>query len=333
MSNNSIFERLIKQQLKAVVIRELNKNLLDSGLLKNILFEGDIIKLVIDLPADLEIDQKNLEQNIKRTLLEHKDVRIVFSSKFEPSYKPKQKLDNVQNVLLFSATKGGVGKSTSALNSAIALSTLGYSVGILDADIYGPTIPQLLGISKKPEFIEKKMIPINYKGVYSMSLGYLVDDEQAAMWRGPMLSKVLHQLILGVVWPDLDFLIVDMPPGTGDVYISLTENFVINGVVLVTTPQTIAINMLKKSLSFFKRMNISLLGVIENMSCFYDTSGNKHDIFGTSNEDIYKALELNLLARIPISSKIVQSSSQEFEFSQEPEFFPYIEIAEKLLRF
>jgi len=228
-----------------------------------------------------------------------------------------------------------VGKSTTAVNLAIALARMGFSTGLVDADIYGPTIPKLLNIQCKPEISEGKMLPIKKYGIYSISIGYIIDESQAAIWRGPMISKTLYQLLVGVTWPELDYLIIDMPPGTGDIYLSLAENFVIDGVVLVTTPQHIALTMVKKSNSFFNKTNIPIIGIVENMSYFHDVDNDiTHNIFGPNlTEDKAISMKTQLLGQIPLIPKISQFSDLGACLQEEKEFTIYSNIAQKVSNF
>ena len=326
MSNNNLNSQLIKQVLKQVIV--------DSELISAIVIKDNNLNLVIDLPENASVDQEKISQEIKQILLAEfsalEDVRVIFSKKIvkpEPQEKVKQRIPRVKKIILLASAKGGVGKSTTATNIALALSELGFKVGLVDADIYGPTVPKLLDIQQNPEALDGKMLPIFKRGIYSISIGYIIDEARATIWRGPMVSKSLYQLLLGVTWPELDYLIVDMPPGTGDIYLSLAENFVIDGVLLITTPQNIAITMLKKSIDFFNKTNIPIIGVIENMSYFFDPETNiKHHIFGSN---LTKEIDLPILGQIPLIPKISQFSDQGLSLIKEKEFLPYIEIAKK----
>lgn len=341
MSNNNYNYTLIKETLEAIHIEGVDDNIVKAGILSALTIQNDVLNVIIEFPQELVIDQEYITNKIDKLITSKftnlKEVRVIFSAKRavntpEKPIKTKQRIPNVKKIILLASAKGGVGKSTTAANIAIALSNLGHKVGIVDADIYGPTIPKLLGIKQKPEIYDNKMIPIEKYGIYSISIGYLIEDNQAAIWRGPMISKTLYQLLLGVKWPDLDYLIVDMPPGTGDIYLSLAENFVIDGVVLITTPQHIALNMLKKSLSFFNKTNIPIVGVIENMSFFFDETNNiTHNIFGKNltNEEA-KNMGSRLLAQIALIPKISNFSDNGLSLSKEKEFTIYNEIAEKL---
>jgi len=338
MSNNNLDPTLIKDALRHIPIKNFEGNIIDNSLLSALIIKDNHINLVIELPAESKIDQESLTESITKVIsLKYpnlKDIRVVFSSPKKNIPKPQnsekilQNIPKVKKIILLAATKGGVGKSTTATNIALALNQLGFKVGLVDGDIYGPTIPKLLAINEKPEILNGKMLPIKKRGIYSISIGYLISESQATIWRGPMVSKSLYQLLLGTAWPELDYLIIDMPPGTGDVYLSIAENFVIDGVILITTPQNIALTMIQKSIDFFNKTNIPLVGIVENMSYFFDPENNiTHYIFGPS---LVKKLDLKLLGQIPLSPKISQFNDQGFSLVQEKEFLPYLEIAKNL---
>jgi ATP-binding protein involved in chromosome partitioning len=338
MSNNNYNYTEIKKFLETIYLGENKQNLVKSGILSSLNIDKDILNVVIEFPQELVIDQESITNKINKIIAQNfpnlKDVRVIFSSKriADKSIKNKQHIANVKKIILLASAKGGVGKSTTAANLAIALSSIGYKVGIVDADIYGPTIPKLLGINQKPEIVDNKMIPIKKYGVHSISIGYLVEDSQAAIWRGPMITKALYQLLVGVKWPEIDYLIIDMPPGTGDIYLSLAENFYVDGVVLITTPQHIALNMLKKSLSFFNKTNIPIIGVIENMSYFFDEENNiTHNIFGKSltSKEI-EDIGTSLIAQIALVPKISKYSDNGLSLLEEKEFAVYKDIAKKV---
>ena len=210
----------------------------------------------------------------------------------------------VRNVVLVMSGKGGVGKSTTAVNLTLALKRLGLRVGILDADIYGPSIPTMMGVSGQPLTSEdKKIVPLERFGVKMMSIGFLLeDDKQAVVWRGPMLHSALQQFLRDVQWGDLDYLVLDLPPGTGDVALTMAQKLKVTGVVMVTTPQEVALIDARKAVSMFAKVNVRVLGIVENMSYFLCPSdGVRYDIFGSGGGEKEAArLKVPLLAQIPI---------------------------------
>jgi ATP-binding protein involved in chromosome partitioning len=216
---------------------------------------------------------------------------------------PDDPLPGVKNVVLVVSGKGGVGKSSVATNLAMALLRTGWRVGLLDADIYGPSIPTMLGVSGRPVSLDGKTIePLTRFGVKLMSIGFLLEDpKQAVIWRGPMLHGALQQFMKDVTWGDLDFLVIDLPPGTGDVALTLSQRVKVTGAVMVTTPQAVATDDVYKSVSMCKKVNIPILGVVENMSWFVDSAGVRHELFGKGGgQAIADFAETTLLGQVPL---------------------------------
>ena len=217
-------------------------------------------------------------------------------------------VSGIKNIIAIASAKGGVGKSTVAANIALALSGNGAAVGILDADIYGPSQPQMLGLSgKKPNSKDgKSILPLENHGIKVMSIGFLVDCDQPMVWRGPMVTTALKQLMYQTVWGELDYLIIDMPPGTGDIQLTLSQKIPVSGAIIVTTPQKIATLDARKGLVMFQKVSISVLGVVENMSSHICSScGNIDTIFGSGGaNEITKDYNVPLLGSFPLSSSI-----------------------------
>ena len=188
---------------------------------------------------------------------------------------------DANNIIAIASGKGGVGKSTFSVNLSVALNSLGFKVGLLDADIYGPSVPRMMNISKKPEMNEnKKLIPIENYGVKCMSIGFILNEEAPTIWRGPMVMKALEQMFNGVEWGKLDYLIIDMPPGTGDAQLTLAQSAKLSGSIIVTTPQEVALTDARKGIRMFNKVNVSILGIVENMSFFKCINcDQKHFIF------------------------------------------------------
>ena len=226
-----------------------------------------------------------------------------FVDKISPgSAKLKLPISGVKKIIAVSSAKGGVGKSTISVNLAIALKKLKYKVGILDADIYGPSIPKMLGISEKPKSEDgKNLIPITKFGVQCMSIGFLVDQDTAMIWRGPMVSSAIRTFTSNVLWKDVDYLIVDLPPGTGDALMTFSQQIQIDGVVIISTPQEIALLDANRGIKMFQKLNVNILGIIENMSSFTSDDGTEHFIFGKDGaKNLSKNLHIDLLGTIPI---------------------------------
>jgi ATP-binding protein involved in chromosome partitioning len=222
-------------------------------------------------------------------------------------------LPAIKNIIAIGSGKGGVGKSTTALNIALALQQLGAKVGLLDADIYGPNQPHLLGTQEKPEIKAQNHIePVLCHGLQTMSMGYLVNAATPMVWRGPMVSSALQQLLRDTQWNNLDYLIIDLPPGTGDIQLTLSQKIPVSGAVVVTTPQDVALLDARKGLEMFRKVNVNLLGIIENMSCFQCPScGHETALFGKGGgEKLAGETDVPLLGHIPLSLEIRQKSDE-----------------------
>ena len=220
---------------------------------------------------------------------------------------PDDPLPLVKNVVLVMSGKGGVGKSSVACNLAMALSRGGWRVGLLDADIYGPSIPTMLGVTGRPVSVDGKTIePLARFGIKLMSIGFLLEDPKAAViWRGPMLHGALQQFMKDVTWGELDFLVMDLPPGTGDVALTLSQKVKVTGAVIVTTPQGVATDDVFKSVSMCKKVNIPILGVVENMSWFVDSAGMRHELFGKGGgQAVADFAEAPLIGQVPLDPSV-----------------------------
>jgi ATP-binding protein involved in chromosome partitioning len=214
--------------------------------------------------------------------------------------------ESIKNLILIASGKGGVGKSTVAVNLALAFAQSGHRTGLLDADVYGPSIPTMLGAAAKPETDGKHLLPIERHGLKLMSMGYLVEPEVAMIWRGPMLASAASQLLTDVDWGELDFLVLDLPPGTGDIQLTLAQKFKVTGAVLVTTPQEVALADVRRAKNMFDKVQITTLGLVENMSYFICPSCEaRHEIFSHGGgERSAKAMGIDFLGRIPLEPKV-----------------------------
>ena len=221
----------------------------------------------------------------------------------------KNKINGVKKVIAISSGKGGVGKSTITVNLAIALKNLKYNVGILDADIYGPSIPKMMGISEKPKSEDGvNLIPIKKFDIQCMSIGFMVSEETPMIWRGPMVASTIKTFVNKVLWNNIDFLIIDMPPGTGDALLTFSQEIDIDGAVIITTPQNVAVIDVKRGIEMFKRTNVKILGIIENMTSFKSGDGVEHFIFGKDGaKNIAHKFNIEILGQIPIDIEISKS--------------------------
>src|SRR5437867_574819 len=215
-------------------------------------------------------------------------------------------LPGVKNTISVASGEGGVGKSTVAVNLAVSLALDGASVGLIDADIYGPSIPLMMGISTKPKVVDQKLIPLEAHGIRVMSIGFLVEPLQAVIWRGPMVSGALKQFMSDVVWGELDYLVFDLPPGTGDIHLTLVQTIPLSGAVVVTTPQDIALADARKAYKMFEKVNVPILGIIENMSYHICSQcGHREEIFDTGGgRRAASELGTPFLGEIPIYTPI-----------------------------
>jgi ATP-binding protein involved in chromosome partitioning len=272
--------------------------------------EAGVVSASITVYALSDSKQKALSAAIDAALSASGAASSNISFQFEAPMRRTSADDpvpGVRNVVLVMSGKGGVGKSTCAANVALALSRLGARVGLLDADIYGPSVPTMLGVSGHPHSVDgKKIEPLSRFGVKLMSIGFLMEDPKAAIvWRGPMLHGALQQFLQDVRWGELDYLVVDLPPGTGDVALSLAQKMKVTGAVIVTTPQEVALQDVYKGVSMCEKLNVPVLGVVENMSFFIDSAGVKHFLFGEGGgQRIAEFAKAPLIGQIPLEPKV-----------------------------
>ena len=274
--------------------------------------------------------------------MSEKDANL--SKKFMDEITPKTsfkkiKIKGVKKIIAVSSGKGGVGKSTVAVNLAIAFRNLKYNVGILDADVYGPSIPKLMGISEKPKSEDGiNLIPIKKFDIQCMSIGFMVSEETPMIWRGPMVASTIKTFVNKVLWNNIDFLIIDMPPGTGDALLTFSQEVDIDGAVIVTTPQNIAVIDVKRGIEMFKRTNVKILGIIENMTSFKSADGVEHFIFGKDGaKNIAEKYNIEILGHIPIDIEISKGcdNSEPFLLNNESNNSNYNlinNIAKKILK-
>ncbi len=225
-----------------------------------------------------------------------------FKSKVTPKSFTKKPIQGTKFTIAISSAKGGVGKSTFAMNFALALKSIGLKVGILDADIYGPSLPKMMSINEKPKSVDgKSMAPVNQYGVQCMSIGFLVDKDTPMIWRGPMVTSAIKTFAQKVLWDNLDFIIVDMPPGTGDTQLTFAQEIKVDGVIIVSTPQEIALADVTRGINMFDKLKVPILGLIDNMSFFESDEGKKYNIFGEGGvEKLSKDFNKKFLGKIPI---------------------------------
>lgn len=300
----------VLEALKSVQDPDLHRDIVTLGFVQDVKIEGGSVcfKLELTTPACPVRDVlKEQAENAVMALPGVESVEVELSARVRDALKSSTLLPDVRTVIAVASGKGGVGKSTVSVNLAVALAQSGASVGLLDADVYGPSIPLMLGAtSERPLTEDQKIIPIEKFGLKLMSLGFLLEEGQAVLWRGPMVAGTVKQLLEDVAWGSLDYLIVDLPPGTGDAPMSLAQNVPLTGVVIVATPHDVAANIAGKSVQLFDRLNAPIIGVIENMSSFACPScGQVTRIFaGMSGEELAKHYEIPFLGCIPLDPSI-----------------------------
>ena len=309
----SLSEQQIKTALAAAVDPNTGKDFVAGKSLKNIKIDGSDVSFDIELgyPAKTQIDgiRKQVLAAVRAVPGVGNVSANVYSKIVAHSVQMGVKLvPGVKNIIAVASGKGGVGKSTTAVNLALALAQEGASVAILDADIYGPSQPQMLGLAgQQPESRDgENMEPLEAYGVQAMSIGFMVDVETPMVWRGPMVAQALDQLISQTKWRDVDYLIVDMPPGTGDIQLSLAQKVPVTGAVIVTTPQDIALIDARKGLKMFEKVNIPILGIVENMSIHICSKcGHEEHIFGEGGgERMGKDYDVDFLGSLPLEMAI-----------------------------
>lgn len=249
---------------------------------------------------------------------------------------PPSGLPGVKHIIAVASGKGGVGKSTVAVNLALCLHQLGLAVGLLDADIYGPSLPRLLGITQKPSSDGHTLLPIMHHGIKTMSMGFMVKEDEAVIWRGPMVQSALSQLLADVAWAPLDVLVLDMPPGTGDAQLTIAQRVPLKGAVIVSTPQDIALIDAKKGIAMFHKTQVPILGIVENMSMFTcPDCGSRHAIFGHGGaQETAAKMGVPFLGEIPLVARIRETSDSGQPISvsapQGPEAQAFLEVAKKV---
>lgn len=315
MAVKEILEKIKTLDLKDLNIQE------PTSIVKDLKVSGDIISLKLAVPEPVKEQVKNRFENLIKETNQNLKPNIEFvegepkKNPFEQPVFSKRSIKGVKRIIPVASGKGGVGKSTVATNLAMALSKLGRSVGLLDADIYGPSVPTMLGTkgARLTANVFNKIIPIEKYGVKMISMGFLLPSEDTpVIWRGPILMQALNQFLFDVDWGPLDYLILDLPPGTGDVQLSLAQNTAIDGAVVVTTPQDVALVDVKKAVSMFREVNIPILGVVENMAYFVcPETGKEYRIFGDSKvPQFVQTYNLKLLGSIPIEPDVTKYADE-----------------------
>ena len=311
----------IEQALKTITVPGEGQNMIESKAVKNIMVFADEVIVDITISNPSLQAKKRTEVDILKTIHElvYAKAKIKVNVKVEASTQPKNEIKGksipgIQNIVAVASGKGGVGKSTVTSNLAVTLSKMGFKVGILDADIYGPSIPIMFDVqNEKPLAVnvdgKSKMKPVENYGVKVLSIGFFTKPDQAVVWRGPMAAKALNQMIFDAAWGALDFLLIDLPPGTGDIHLSIMQSLPITGAVVVSTPQTVALADAKKGVAMFQQesINVPVLGIIENMAYFTpeELPDNKYYIFGKEGaKHLAEDLNIPFLGDIPLVQSV-----------------------------
>ena len=304
-------EAVVLEALKSVKDPDLGRDIVSLGFVKNLAIDGSDVSFAIELttPACPVKDQMRDEARAAVTALGATEVKVEMTASVRSAVTPqagKAPLPGVKNIIAVGAGKGGVGKTTLSVNLAIALARYGGRVGVIDGDVYGPNVPIMLGINTQLESDGKKIVPAERYGIQVVSMGFLTKDNAPIIWRGPMLHSVVRQFFQDVLWGELDYLIVDMPPGTGDVALSLTQTVPVAGAVVVTTPQEVSLADTRRAVAMYKKLEVPTLGLIENMSHFAcPQCAHESDIFGKGGgERAAKEMNVPFLGRIPIYEPI-----------------------------
>ena len=300
------------QALSKALDPNLGKTFVASKAIKNLTVDGSNVAFDLQLAYPAKSQHAAFEVALRAAALTVEgvgSVQITTSTRVESHAVQRgvQLLPNVKNIIAVASGKGGVGKSTTAVNLALALAAEGATVGLLDADIYGPSVPMMMGVAGKPESLDgKQMEPLENHGIQVMSIGLLVEPDQAMIWRGPMATQALDQLLRQTNWRDLDYLIIDMPPGTGDIQLTLSQRVPLTGAVIVTTPQDIALLDARKGIKMFEKVGVPILGIVENMAVHICSQcGHAEHIFGQDGgKNMAAEFNMDYLGALPLDMQI-----------------------------
>ena len=311
----AVTEQAVLDALRPIVDPDFGKSIVDLGFVKNLAIEGDRVAFDIELttpacPVKEQFEQAARERVGALAGVAEVAVTMTANTRGRAVAGPQgDVLPGVKNVLAVASGKGGVGKSTVAVNLALALRETGASVGLMDADVYGPSLPLLTGVTGRPATREKTILPHEGLGLKLMSMGFFLSDDSPVIWRGPMVHGLIRQFMTDVAWGELDYLVVDLPPGTGDAALTLTQQAPLSGAVIVTTANDLSLIDARKGLAMFEKVNVPVLGIIENMSYFTppDLPDRKYYIFGQGGgQRVADELGVDFLGEVPIDPRVVE---------------------------
>ncbi|MEP1305851.1 MAG: Mrp/NBP35 family ATP-binding protein [Balneola sp.] len=320
----SINKEQIKTALAHVLHPTEKQDLISLDMIQDIIIQDKYISFTLEMPEKNDALAQQIQRQCEEAIHKFIDGEAIVDIQVginvskrknkpeQPPQQPQQKqeevLSGVKNIIAVASGKGGVGKSTVAVNIASALAKDGYKVGLMDTDIYGPSIPTMFNVFEKPNITtQKKLIPIERHGIKMVSMGFLVDVDQAMVWRGPMATSAIKQFMTEVEWGELDYLIMDLPPGTGDIQLTIVQTVPLSGAVIVSTPQVVALDDVRKGVAMFKKVNVPVLGVVENMAYFTppDMPEKKYYIFGDGGaKHLAKEMGVPVLGEIPIEQTV-----------------------------
>lgn len=326
----SIHKEEVRSALSQVIHPAYNKDLITLDLIQDLVIQEKYIAFTLELPEKDDQLANKLKNACRQAVEKFIDPEAVLditvginiskqrelegenAEKKSQQQKQQPILPGVKHVIAVASGKGGVGKSTVAANLAVAISQTGAKVGLLDTDIYGPSIPTMFGVKERPNITtQKKLVPILKHGVHLVSMGFLVDTDQAMIWRGPMVTSAVKQFMQEVEWGELDYLILDLPPGTGDIQLTIVQTVPLTGAVVVSTPQTVALDDARKGVAMFGKVNVPVLGIIENMSYFVpeDMPEKKYYIFGKHGaRNLARKLDVPFLGEVPLRENVRKTS-------------------------
>lgn len=329
----AIHKEQIKSALSQVIHPSYKKDLVTLDLIQDLIVQDKYVAFTLELPKKDDELTAHLKKECANAIKKFVDPEIVLDitvginisrqreldgepepEQQQQQQKPEQEpvLSGVKNVIAVASGKGGVGKSTVAANLAVAMAQTGAKVGLLDTDIYGPSVPTMFGVKERPNITtQKKLVPIKKHGVHLVSMGFLVDQDQAMIWRGPMVTSAVKQFMQEVEWGELDYLILDLPPGTGDIQLTIVQTVPLTGAIVVSTPQTVALDDARKGVAMFSKVNVPVLGIVENMAYFVpeDMPEKKYYIFGKHGaRKLAQKLEVPFLGEVPLRKDVRKTS-------------------------
>ncbi|MFY9527761.1 MAG: Mrp/NBP35 family ATP-binding protein [Candidatus Acidiferrales bacterium] len=307
-----VSEAAVLEALRAVIEPEFHKDIVTLQMVKSVQVSDGAVSLMVTLASPGSPQREPIEKGVREALakiaeIRNVDVKFDFAVPQGRGAGDKAPIPGVKNLIAVASGKGGVGKTTVAVNLAIALRRMGAAVGLLDADVYGPNVPVMLGTTEQPRAVDQRtIIPVEAYGVKMISMGLLNPGDKPLIWRGPMLHSVIQQFLRSVQWGDLDYLVVDLPPGTGDVQLTLIQSVAVSGTVIVTTPSIVALADVRKAIEMFRQVNVEILGVVENMSYFNCPHCNgRIDVFGHGEgEHMARIFSVPFLGEVEIDPQI-----------------------------